>query len=247
LRIHYQPIVELATDRIIGFEALLRWQHPQRGLLPPSEFVNVAEETGSIISIGHWVLLEACQQLREWQTRLPQGPALTMSVNLSNKQFKHLDLNQDIDDILQQSGIRADRLTLEIPETVIMEKTEFTALTLQNLHSRGVRLCIDDFGTGQASLSHLYHFPIYSLKIDGSFVNCLDSNERNLPIVQAMVTLASNLGIEVIAEGVETADQAAHLREMGCSYAQGFFFSNALDSTALEQFLGSYELPATNA
>lgn len=243
LRIHYQPIVELASDRIIGFEALLRWQHPQRGLLPPSEFVNVAEETGSIIPIGHWVLLEACQQLRLWQMRFPQGEALTMSVNLSNKQFKHLDLNRDIDDILQQSGITADRLTLEIPETVIMEKTEFTAQALHNLQSRGVRLCIDDFGTGQASLSHLYNFPIYSLKIDSSFVNSLENNERGLTMVHAMVTLASNLGIEVIAEGVETALQAAYLRNMGCSYAQGFFFSNALDSTALEHLLDSHEAP----
>ncbi|NJO84876.1 MAG: EAL domain-containing protein [Blastochloris sp.] len=163
-----------------------------------------------------------------------------MSVNLSNKQFKHLNLNNDIDAILQQSGISADRLTLEIPETVIMEETEATAHTLKRLQAHGVQLCIDDFGTGQASLRHLYSFPLHSLKIDSSFVSCLEENERSVTMVHAMITLASNLGMEVIAEGVETAHQAAHLRALGCTYAQGFFFSNALESAAVEHLLGSH-------
>ncbi len=237
LRVYYQPVVELTRGQIIGFEALLRWQHPQRGLLPPVEFVAVAEETGSIIPIGRWVLYEACRQLRAWQLHFPDMARLTMSVNLSNRQFRQLDLNSDIETVLQETGLAADRLNLEMSESIITERATLTVSTLTHLQAKGVRLCIDDFGTGNASLSYLHDMPVHSLKIDGSLVSRIERSKKTADIVRTMIVLARHLGMQVIAEGVETSEQAHQIKEMGCDYAQGYFFSNPLESAAIEHLL----------
>ena len=230
LRIHYQPIVALATQRITGFEALVRWQHPERGLVSPAEFIPVAEETGLIIPIGHWVLYEACRQMQAWQEQLSVKQPLAISVNLSVKQFIQQDLIEQIDQILQQTGLDVQNLKLEITESVIMENTESATIMLSQLRALGIQLCMDDFGTGYSSLSYLHRFPINTLKIDRSFISSMSMNSENLEIVRTIIALARNLNLDVTAEGVETAEQLAQLRALQCEYGQGYFFSKPVDS-----------------
>lgn len=230
-RIHYQPIVSLKTGRITGFEALVRWQHPLRGLLSPAEFISVAEETGLIIPIGRQVLHEACRQMRTWLRQFPtQKELLTLNVNLSVKQFMQAELVTQVAQILQETGLDARSLKLEITESVIMENTESATVALLQLKALGVQLCMDDFGTGYSSLSYLHRFPIDILKIDRSFVNNMTLSEQNLQIVQAIVTLAHNLNMAVTAEGVETTKQLAQLKALRCEFGQGYFFSRPVDS-----------------
>ena len=236
-RLHYQPIVSLATGLIAGFEALVRWQHPERGLIPPAAFIPVAEETGLIVPIGQWVLYEACRQTRCWQKRYVTHPPLSISVNLSAKQVMQPDLLTQIDHILQQTGLDARTLTLEITESIIMDNVASTATLLAGLKARQVRLHIDDFGTGYSSLSYLHRFPIDALKIDRSFVSRIGQHGEGLEIVRAIRTLAENLEIGVTAEGVETAEQLAQLRALRCEYGQGYFFSKSVEGEAAEELI----------
>jgi len=229
---HYQPIVLLDDERVVGFEALLRWCHPLRGLVSPTEFIPLAEETGLIIPIGMWVIREACAQLRHWHKKYAIDPPLTMSVNLSCKQFAQPDLVAQIECILGEVGLEAKFLKLEITESVLMENTESAALMLQQLKGMGIQLYMDDFGTGYSSLSYLHRFPMDTLKIDRSFVLRLDKHDEDSEIVRTIIKLAANLGMDVTAEGVETREQLARLRSLKCEYGQGFFFSRPVNAKA---------------
>jgi EAL domain-containing protein (putative c-di-GMP-specific phosphodiesterase class I) len=236
-RVHYQPIVSSETGEISALEALVRWQHPERGLIPPAEFIALAEDTGMIVPLGLWVLREACRQMREWQTRFPDRAHLAISANLSIKQFSQPDLVAQIDNILQETHLSADDLKLEITESVIMENDRSAASTLSRLRDMGIHLCTDDFGTGYSSLSYLHRFPIDTLKIDRSFVSRMGVDGKDTEIVGAIITMAHGLDIEVVAEGVETAEQLTHLRRLQCEQGQGYYFSKPLDSQSLETLL----------
>ena len=224
-RLYYQPIVSLATRQIAGFEALVRWQHPERGLVLPEEFIRVAEETTIIVPLGWWVVREACRQMRQWQLERVATDAMTICVNLSPKQFSQADLTEGVTRILGETGLPASCLALEITESTIMESTECASAVLAELKQLGVQLAIDDFGTGYSSLSYVHRFPINSLKIDRSFVSEISSQGEPSEIVRAIVNLAHNLGLDVIAEGVETQSQLDHLTMLGCDYGQGYLFS----------------------
>jgi len=237
LQLYYQPIVSLTTGKIHGFEALIRWQHPERGLISPAEFIPVAEETGLIVPIGLWVLREACQQTQKWQKQFSDNFPLTISVNLSGKQFSQPDLIEQIEQILQATSLDARSLKLEITESVMMENAESAAKMLLKLKALGVQLHIDDFGTGYSSLSYLHRFPIDQLKIDCSFVKRMGVDDESAEIVRAIVTLAHNLGMHVTAEGVETAEQLMHLRTLECEYGQGYFFFKPLTEKVVEKLI----------
>jgi diguanylate cyclase (GGDEF)-like protein len=230
-RVYYQPIVSLTTGRVTGFEALVRWLHPEQGLVPPAQFIPVAEETGLIVSIGQWVLYESCQQLRQWQVQFPMNSDLTISVNLSSKQFSQPNLTKQIAQVLKDTGLAPNHLKLEITESGIMDNVGSVAL-LRQLQTLKVQLCIDDFGTGYSSLSRLRQFPINTLKIDRSFVSVMHESVEDAAVVQAVITLAHNLGMDVVAEGIETAEQLTHLRQLHCEQGQGYFFSKPLNSQA---------------
>lgn len=235
LRLHYQPIVCLRTQQIVGFEALLRWQHPKRGMVSPADFIPIAEETGLIIPIGHWILHEACQQMQQWRQQFPAHP-LTMSVNLSGKQFTPR-LISDVRQILAETGLEAAALKLEITESVLMENAEAAIVTLSQLREFGIHLAMDDFGTGYSSLSYLHRFPIDTLKIDRSFISKIDIDGEQLAIVRTIITLAWNLGMEVVAEGVETPKQLAQLKALHCDHAQGYFFYKPVDAASAAQLI----------
>jgi diguanylate cyclase (GGDEF)-like protein/PAS domain S-box-containing protein len=237
LLVHYQPIVSLSSNKIIGFEALVRWQHPQNGLVPPAQFIPVAEETGLIVEIGYWVLREACRQMRVWQTQFPTAPLLTISVNLSSKQFSQPDLSEQIARILQETGLEASSLKLEITESVLMENTQSATDMLLKLKEMNIHIHIDDFGTGYSSLSYLHRFPSNAVKIDRSFVSRIGAKGENLEIVRAIVALARSLNMDAIAEGVETIEQLNYLKALKCKYAQGFYCSRPLDCQSMERFI----------
>jgi len=233
LQVYYQPVVSVSTHEPMGFEALLRWHHPQCGWLPPSSFIPVAEETGMILPLGEWVLWQACRQLRHWQNQFPQAP-LVMSVNVSCKQLLSSDLVETIGRILDTYSLAGSSLKLEITETVFMENAQVIAKTLEKLKSLGVKLSIDDFGIGYSSLSRLHAFPIDTLKIDRSFISGNENLDENSQIVQTIVALAHQLGMDVVAEGVETTAQLEHLKVLRCEYAQGYLFSQPVDSNVAE-------------
>lgn len=238
LRVHYQPIVSLETGEISGFEALVRWQHPTRGLVSPAEFIPIAEEVGLIIPIGHWVLQTACQRLRRWQDRFPQAKDLTISVNLSSKQLLQPNLSEQVAQVLQETGLNPACLKLEITESGIMQTTEPIEL-LSKLKALQVHLSIDDFGTGYSSLSRLRQFPIDTLKIDRSFVSNMHEASENAEIVHAIISLAHNLGLDVVAEGVEIAEQLAWLKALHCEQGQGYFFAKPLDHQAAADLIAA--------
>jgi diguanylate cyclase (GGDEF)-like protein/PAS domain S-box-containing protein len=244
LTLDYQPIVSLRTGRIAGFEALLRWLHPSRGMVSPLEFISVAEETGLIIPIGQWVLNKACRQTREWQKLYPQTPPLQVSVNLSPKQFMQRDLIDQISLALDRGGLSPASLKVEITEGIVMQNIESTMQMLGQLQALGIAISLDDFGTGYSSLSYLHRFPISTLKIDQSFVSSMSNNQESLEIVRTILGLARNLKMEVIAEGVETLEQAKALKAMNCEYGQGFYFSRALN---VEGAVGLLSSDSTNA
>ncbi|HET7486922.1 MAG TPA: EAL domain-containing protein [Acidimicrobiales bacterium] len=233
LRLHYQPIVSSADGRLLAVEALVRWEHPERGLVPPAEFIPVAEETGLILPIGRWVLKEACSQLGRWQQDDPSLCRLQMGVNLSARQFTDPDIVSDVAAALEHAGIAPGALSLEITESVLMEEAEATAETLRGLKDLGVCLSIDDFGTGYSSLSYLKRFPVDVLKIDRSFVDGLGVDPDDHAIVAAVVGLAHSLGLEVVGEGVETALQLDELRRLGCDAAQGYLIARPQPSPVL--------------
>jgi EAL domain-containing protein (putative c-di-GMP-specific phosphodiesterase class I) len=229
--------VDLSSGEVTGFEALLRWLHPRRGLLPPEEFLSVAEETGLIVPIGRFVLLEGCRQIRELQIKHPEMGALKLSVNLSNKQFFQADLFSQIEEALTVSGLDPACLGLEITEGVIIRHADSAASRFSRLKSLGVQLYLDDFGKGYSSLNYLHRFPMDILKIDRSFVSRIEEAEGNLAIVRAIVTLAHQLGMEVVAEGIQTEEQRARLRALGCEYGQGFFLSEPVSADRAEELL----------
>jgi len=233
----YQPIVSLETARLVGFEALVRWRHPERGLVSPGDFISVAEETGFIVPIGQWVLEEACRQMREWQTQCGEKLPLSMSVNLSGKQFAQGNLIEQIMLTLKRTGLEPHQLKLEITESVVMENIEVATGMLEQLRTLGVRLSIDDFGTGYSSLSYLHKLPIDTLKIDRSFVIRMVESQENAEIVRTIVTLAKTLGLDVIAEGVETKEQMEHLQRLDCENGQGYLFAKPLEAEAAGQIV----------
>jgi diguanylate cyclase (GGDEF)-like protein len=237
LCVYYQPIVSLSNGELHGFEALVRWQHPEREIISPDDFIPLAEETGLILPIGLRVLRDACNQLRKWQQYSLSNRDLVMSVNLSGKQLMQPDLIERIEEVLHESQINPWHLKLEITETVVMENPELAKVTLAKLRSLGVRLSIDDFGTGYSSLSYLNRFPVDTLKIDRSFVSSMNAADENLQIVKTIVTLAGNLGMQVVAEGVETEEQLDQLKSLKCQYGQGFLFSKPLTVTDADLFI----------
>ncbi|MDZ4201861.1 MAG: EAL domain-containing protein [Gallionella sp.] len=235
LMVYYQPQIRLSDNAIVGVEALLRWKHPVRGMIPPDQFIPIAEQTGLIEPIGAWVLQTACRQQVAWcESGLPM---LRMAVNLSAVQFQHGDLKQTVIQAISSSGIQPDHLELELTESMLLNKSGNTLQLLQELKAFGVRLSVDDFGTGYSSLSYLKSFPLDILKIDKSFVSGPDVNTENIEIVRAIVAMAHALRLKVIAEGVETDDQLDQLRDFDCDYVQGFFFSRPISAEALTVLL----------
>jgi diguanylate cyclase (GGDEF)-like protein/PAS domain S-box-containing protein len=237
-QLYYQPIINLENNLISGFEALIRWQNREKGLVSPADFIPVAEETGLIIPLGQWVLQEACRQMKVWQELFPVCQSMTMSVNLSRKQLSQSDLAREIEHTLKEVGIAAEHLQLEVTETGLMNEYEETAaIVLAQIKELGVQLSLDDFGTGSSSLSCINSFPIDTLKLDRAFVCNMNMSQKNANIVEAIVTLAHGLEIKVTAEGVETAEQLTHLQRLKCNYAQGYFFSKPLSVDRAENWL----------
>ncbi len=224
LRVYYQPEIEIESGRLVGMEALVRWEHPERGLIAPGQFLSVAEETGLIVPIGRWVLREACRQAKEWQTKYRPDLSLMVSVNLSGKHLQQASLIDEVRDVLHATGLAPRHLIIEITETVAMAGAETTIEILTKLKSLGVLLAIDDFGTGFSSLAYLKRFPVDLLKIDKSFVDGVAFGGHDTKIVEAIIALGHALGLQVIAEGVETTDQLLELRALGSELGQGFYF-----------------------
>ena len=235
--LHYQPVVDLVSGGVIGVEALIRWQHPTRGLLPPSEFVHLAEETGRIVEIGRWVLAEACRQTMEWRERLAGGDDLAVSVNVSTRQVRRPGLIEDVEAALTGSGLAPEHLTLEITESVLARRREELTSILEEVTSSGVRLALDDFGTGYSSLSLLQDLPVHTLKVDRSFVQSIEAEGGRAPFVRAIVDLAHALELAVVAEGIEEVGQITALRRLGCRIGQGFYFSKPVAPAAFESFV----------
>ena len=233
--LHFQPQIDLQSKTLVGVEALLRWVHPDRGLVPPMEFIPIAEETGMITDLGRWVLRAACQQGREWLNTFPDNPPLTMSVNLSGRQLQQSKLADEVAEALRDFDFPAELLVLEITETVLMNDTATTINTLNALKELGIRLAIDDFGTGYSSLTYLQRFPIDILKIDKSFVDGLGgANLEESAVARTIVALAKSLRLETVAEGVERSEHVRELQTLDCDIAQGFFFARPLDARSLE-------------
>jgi diguanylate cyclase (GGDEF)-like protein len=230
--LYYQPIVELATGELAGWEALVRWQHPEQGLVPPGEFIPIAEETGLIVPIGEWVLQEACRQAREWQDQAGACRRV-MSVNLSGRQFQQPSLVDDVRHVLASAGLDPRALKLEITESVVMQDVAAASATLTALAALGVRIAIDDFGTGYSSLAYLKRFPIETLKIDRSFVSGIVQDPQDAAIVRSVIALAKTLNLTVTAEGIETPGQQARLEELGCDLGQGYLFGRPLPASAV--------------
>ena len=235
--LYYQPLVSMETSQPVGFEALVRWQHPTRGMVSPAEFIPAAEETGLIVPLGEWVLRTACQQMSEWQPLFSSNPPLTISVNLSGKQLTKSDLVFKVDRILQETGLPARSLKLEITESVMIEQTDAANDTLTRLRDLGIELQLDDFGTGYSSLGYLQKLPVGAIKIDRSFIRYIEGSTEHIEIVRTIVILARNLGMKVVAEGIETEQQEELLRSLGCDYGQGYLFAAPLPSVAAEKLL----------
>ncbi|MDJ0570154.1 MAG: EAL domain-containing protein [Pleurocapsa sp. MO_192.B19] len=241
--LHYQPIMSLDNNELVGFEALIRWQHPTRGFISPVEFIPIAEDTGLILDIGKWLLREACQQLQKWQqqfTSIPQVASLKMSINLASQQLQEPEFISMLDQILQETGLNGNSLRLEITESVLIEPGGSVQNTLKQIRNRNIKLSIDDFGTGYSSLSYLRRFPIDNLKIDRSFIKQMNFDSENFEIVRVIITLAKTLGMDAISEGVETLQQLSQLKALGCEFGQGYLFAKPLPPTAIESMLATY-------
>jgi EAL domain-containing protein (putative c-di-GMP-specific phosphodiesterase class I) len=238
--LHYQPIVALDSGLISGFEALIRWQHPERGFVSPGDFIPIAEETGLIVPMGQWVLEQACRQIHYWQENYPQYPPLQISVNLSGKQFINCNLIQQIKSVLEETHVAPQSLKLEITESMVMEDFDAAIEMLQQMRNLGIELSIDDFGTGYSSLSYLHRFPISTLKIDRSFVSRMTEHGENAEIVRTIVMLARSLKMDVVAEGVETQEQLSQLAILECEYGQGYYFAKPLSAENATRLLAEH-------
>lgn len=234
---HYQPIINLETRTPSGFEALVRWQHPVRGMISPDDFIPAAEESGLILPLGRWIITESCRQMREWHVDNPSATHLAVNVNLSCKQFLQSDLTEQVEESLRFTGLAARFLKLEITESYLIDNSEKAVKTMNRLRELGVEISLDDFGTGYSSLSYLHRLPVNSLKIDRSFISRMTDSEENYEIVRTIIKLAQNLKMQVVAEGIETADQLAHLNRLHCGFGQGYFFSKPLDSNRATAFI----------
>ena len=241
-RLHYQPIINLQTGKIVCFEALVRWSQPERGIVSPAEFIPLAEETGLILPLGDWILRESCRQLREWRQSIPAAAdRLSISVNLSPKQFAQPDLVERVTAVLSENGIAPDCLKLEITESHLMETSEAVTVMINRLRSLGIELSLDDFGTGYSSLSYLHRLPVNYLKVDRSFVSRMTESEENHEIVRTIIKLAQNLKMKVVAEGIETEEQLAQLKKLGCDHGQGYLFSKPLPAETASVLIGNAE------
>jgi EAL domain-containing protein (putative c-di-GMP-specific phosphodiesterase class I) len=236
--LHYQPVLAFDSGRIAEVEALVRWNHPQRGLLLPADFVGLTEETGLIVPLGRWITTEACRQLRQWQTA-GEGAPLVMSVNLSARQLQHPHLVDDVAAALEETQIDPGTLRFEITETVVMQDAPSTLAKLEALKRLGVHLAIDDFGTGYSSLGYLKRFPVDTLKIDRSFVNGIGRDAEDTAVVRAMITVAKSLGLAVTAEGIETETQLGELRALGCDRGQGYLFARPVPADRIPPLLAA--------
>jgi EAL domain-containing protein (putative c-di-GMP-specific phosphodiesterase class I) len=237
--VYYQPMVELATGLVAGVEALARWQHPERGLMLPAQFIPLAEETGQIVELGEWMLREACMQHGRWMREYGEDGPLRLSVNLSARQLAQPDCVADVASALADTGMPAAQLCLEITESVVVQDTELAIQALDALRAQGVLIGIDDFGTGYASLTLLKRIPADLLKVDRSFMAGLGTDPQDTPIVRSVVGLAQALGLAAVAEGVETPEQVVELRAVACRYAQGFYFASPMPAAALGEVLAA--------
>jgi diguanylate cyclase (GGDEF)-like protein len=237
--LHYQPVVSLRTGRVTGLEALIRWQHPERGLVHPADFIPIAEETGLIVPIGKWVLLEACERIRGWQAAYPRKEPLTMGVNLSVKQFGQPDLIDQIKTAIETTGVAPGSLQLEITESSIIDKGRAAISILSRIRELGPQVYLDDFGTGYSSLSYLHGLPIDAIKIDRAFVSSMDTDDKNLRLVRTILTLAEIVGVRAEAEGISTSEQLRELRALNCEQGQGYLFSAPITRDAVEEVLAA--------
>ncbi|GAA3291024.1 GGDEF domain-containing protein [Dactylosporangium vinaceum] len=241
--VHYQPIVDLPTSRLIGVEALVRWEHPARGMLGPNTFIPLAESTGLIVPLGRWVLRQACEQLAEWRAQFPAAAAIRVNINLSARQFQHEGLVEEVAGILAETGVDPHQIVLEITESLLMQDTDSTIETLGRLKALGVRLAIDDFGTGYSSLSYLKRFPVDILKIDRSFVDGITTERGDATLAEAVVQLGRALQLQTVAEGIETAEQWSTLQDLGCEFGQGYLFARPGAADAISSILGDARVP----
>jgi len=240
-QLYYQPIFSLATHHLVGFEALVRWHHPERGIISPNQFIPIAEQTGLIVPLGEWVLQQACQQLQQWQQHCDEPASLTISINLSVIQLRQTEILSTIDRLLQKTCVNPRQLKLEITETAIMENAPWVTNVLRGLRTRHISLMVDDFGTGYSSLSYLHTFPFDALKIDQSFVGRLGTDQHSIEIIRTILLLARNLNKMVVAEGIETPHQLKHLQQLGCEQGQGYLFARPMDALTTETFLQSHQ------
>ena len=236
-RIHYHPVMQLATGAVVSFEALLRWDHPTQGLVSPYRFIEAAEDSGILVSIGHWLVLQACKQLREWEVNNPGGIPVHLALNVSARQFADARLVTDIQDALRETGVDPSRLQLEMTESVAAADPTLTVSILSHLKHMGIGIVLDDFGLGSASLRGLWQFPIDALKIDRSLVREMQADKTSSEMIETIITLAHKMNLRVIAEGIETVRQFERLRELGCEFGQGYYFSQPLESKAALQFM----------
>jgi EAL domain-containing protein (putative c-di-GMP-specific phosphodiesterase class I) len=242
-RVYYQPVVRLDTRSAVSFEALLRWEHPSQGLVSPYNFIEAAEDSGILISIGHWLMLQACKQLREWEINRLTDQSLNITVNISARQFADARLVTDIQSALRETGVDPTRLQLEMTENVAAADPKLTVTLLSDLKRLGIKAILDDFGIGSSSLRGLWQFPLDALKIDRSLVRDMQTDRVAGDIVEMIVTLAQKMNLKVIAEGIENARQAERLHELGCEYGQGYYFSQPLEGKAVQQFLRQQVAP----
>ena len=236
-RIHYQPVLQLNTRRIMSFEALLRWEHPTQGLISPYRFIDAAEDTGILVSIGHWLMVQACRQLREWEVNDRSGSPMNVTVNVSARQFADARLANDIQDALQQTGVDPSRLQLEMTEKIASADPKLTVTVLSHLKHFGISTVLDNFGTGSTSLVGLTQFPVDALKIDRSLIREMQTDRGASDMVELIILLAHKMNLRVIAEGIETARQLERLIELGCEYGQGYFFSQPMEAKAALIFM----------
>ncbi len=242
----YQPIVDMVDEKVRGVEALIRWNHPIRGYVLPDRFIQLAEQTGQIVPIGRWVLNEACDQVMRWRTEHPDAAPQTVAVNLSVRQLHDPKLLEDVADALTASGLEPQALTLEITESILIEETDRGSRALDQLKAMKVKIAIDDFGTGDSSLSYLKRFPVDTIKIDTSLVAEMETSTTSAALVKAVVDLAHDLGVETVAEGVENTDQKVRIRELGCTYGQGYLFARPLTAAQVDAKLAAADRSATD-